>query len=352
MSAFAGIGDETAAASGRWVLAGVAAELAARLRASPTFIRVLILIAAYLQFWPTFGIYCVAALVLPHDGRRLPDWSNLVGLLRALALMGVAVIGLATLSLDDSVFNQSPPVWIAFGGVELLLWLVVLDSRRPAQAVPAHEDRRVVLSAAPPVAAALALAAVMELFPQAPVGRLLDLVLIVLGLLGWVQGQRLNTRVYTAACLPLGLVALLLAGGGARLAGGVGKLIATPTSVRAGHDYTRAVGLVRLDLGRLRPGSGQRTSHWSANAGIGTVQIVVPADALTTVHVAIGSGNLSWAQLRFGHAQAFMLTRTIQITPSQASGGAALRARQRLTVDATVGRGCVEIESVSSQAVC
>ena len=352
MSALTATGEETAAASARWVLGGVAAELAARLRASPTFIRVLILIAAYLQFWPTFAIYCGAALVLPHDGRRLPDWSNLVGLLRALALMGVAVVGLGTLSLDDSVFSQSPQVWVAFGGVELLLWLVVLDSRRPAQTVRAQDDRRVVLSAAPPVAVALTLAAVMELLPQAPVGRLLELMLVVLGLFGWAQAQRVSARVYTAACLPLGLVALLLAGGGAKLVGGFGNLTVTPTSSRAGHDYTRAVGFVRLDLGRLQPASGRWASHWSANAGIGTVQIVVPADAFTTVHVAIGSGNLSWAQLRFGHIQAFMLRRTVEITPSQASGGEVLRARQRLTVTATVGRGCVEIESVSSEAFC
>lgn len=320
MTALTAAGEQSPATRSDWVVAGVASELAARLHANPTFIRLLIAIAAVIQLWPVCALYGAAALVLPHEGGRRPGWSNLTGVLSLLSLVGVAAIGLGQVGLHSGFFNQPPPLWIAEGGAELLLWLAVLDARRPAHGAQARDDRRLALSAVLPLTAALALAAVAELAPHAPIAVLLDVALIGLGGVSLVGGSRLNRRAFMGACLPLGLLALACAGSGTELNGGFGNLTASPTTARAAHGYTRTAGLVRLDLSGLRPLPGGASSRWSASVGAGTVQIDVPSDALSTVHVKIGSGSLNWAYLRFGNEHGFMVSRTVRITPRQASG--------------------------------
>jgi phage shock protein PspC (stress-responsive transcriptional regulator) len=337
---------------GHWVLAGVAAELAGRLRASAAFIRLLLFIAGYVHIWLVLGIYSALAVVLPRDGRRYPGWVNLAALLRVFALLGVVEIPFR-FDFSNGVFNQSPAVWIPVAGTSLLAWLVILNSRRPVNLVPDSADRRSVLSAAIPLTAAAGLTGIAAVAPQAPVGRLLDLVLIGLGLVASLTGRRLNIGWFSAACLPLGLLALLLAGSGARLAGGLGDLTVTPAAAGHARSYSRAVGDVRLDLSGLRPPDGSSTA-WAVNVGIGRLELDVPSDALTTVKVSIGSGTLNGVPMdrRGGPPSRVLLRRSIVITPQQASAGTFFHSRFRLTIDATVGQGCVVINSASEHGSC
>lgn len=345
--------DRSRATRERWLVGGVATELALRLQASCGFIRVLFAIAGYLDFWAVLGIYGVLALLLPHGGRRRPDWSNLVGLLRIGTLLGVAEFSFRWVSFNNGVFDQPPAVWIPVAGTALLAWLVVLNSRRPATGVPAMADRRIVLSALVPLSMAATVAAIVILAPGIRADRLLELMLVALGLFGVLRAGRLNRGALAAACLPIGLLTVLLAGSGAPLTGGVGDLTVAPQAALSNHVYRRAVGGVRLDLYKLHPAVGARVLPWVVSVGIGRIEIDLPSDALTTVHVSIGSGTLNWGYLRLGADQdRFMLRRTIVVTPRQASGGEPFRPKFHLTINATVGQGCVALASVSSQGSC
>lgn len=349
-----GRGTPSPEAGERWLIGGVTTELASRLQASRGFIRLLFVLAGYFQFWLVVAVYCALALALPHRTRRRPDWANLVALLRVVALLVVGELSFRWVSFSSNgVFSESPSVWIPVAGTALAAWVVVLSSGRPARGVPTGADRQIVLSVLAPIAVAAGVAAVALLFPGARAERVLDLALVALGLLGGI-GNRLNRRAFLAACLPCGLLAVLLAGSGASLSGGVGGLVVVPRRVSSSaHSYRRAVGDVRLDLADLHPVQGARPAAWSVNVGIGRVELYLPSDALTTVHVSIGSGTLNWGYLPLGGYQdRFMLRRTIVVTPRQASGGTALKPRFRLTVNATVGEGCVALESASSQGSC
>jgi hypothetical protein len=62
------------------------------------------------------GIYAGAALVIPHQGRRLPGWINALGALRVAILIGALAL-VPVFSLDSQgIFGQGPGVWIPVGG--------------------------------------------------------------------------------------------------------------------------------------------------------------------------------------------------------------------------------------------
>ncbi len=347
-------GGQRQAEAESWLVGGVAAELATRLHAHSGFIRLLFVVAGYVNLWPAVVIYCLLALLLAHDGRRLPGWSNLVGLLRTGGFLLLGMAGGQWLQLNGGVFNEAPAVWIPVAGTVALTLAVALRGRRAAYGVAAAEDRRVVLCALAPVAVMLGLAAVVVLAPTVRADRLLELALIALGLGGAVANRRLNTRAFILGCLPLGMLAVVITAGGASLSGGVGDITVGPAGAGAHHLYRRAVGDIRLNLFGLHAVPPGGVSRWSASVGVGRIELDLPSDALTTVTVSIGAGSLAGGYGLSPSAPytGFMLRRTLVITPRQASGGVITRPSFRLEVSATVGKGCVVIESASSESQC
>jgi hypothetical protein len=318
----------------RWVLGGAASEIADRLGARVGFVRLVLVLASWAQFWPVLGVYAAATLLVPHGRRTRPDWCNLMGLARIAMLLGVAFgIGVGDFG-QGGLFSQGPQAWIPAGAVIVAAWLVLLAGRR-RDAVPAA-DRRSVLSALPGLGLAAAVTAVAALAPGARAELVLDGGQIAAGVLVAIAGPRIDTGAAAVPLVALGLLAVLLGFSGAGLEGGIGDLAVTVHRPGAGvATYRRAIGTIELDLSHVPVGSPAPVRARVA-LGIGRVTITVPQDAVGSVTVRVGSGQIDAEQFRNGVG----LARTIRLPVYGGWHGA---RGPRIELAASVGRGTVTI---------
>jgi len=152
-----------------WLISGVAAELARRLRVSVGFVRVVLMIAAYAWLCQVMAVYAVAALLLPHGKSRRPGWRNLVGLSR----VGIVVVGIELLSgpaslsfLSTGVFGQGPAVWIPFGGGMLAGMVALFTSGYAVTAYDEDRCRRIMIGWIPALLLAATIAVGMLVAPS------------------------------------------------------------------------------------------------------------------------------------------------------------------------------------------
>ena len=336
-----------------WIVAGVAAAIAPRLRLTPGTVRAVFVVLGIVAFWPVLAVYGACALVVPHVGRRRPGVTNLVGFVRLSVV--AALIGLTPqLSLDQyGIFGAGEAVWIPVGGAVLAGAVALLAMRRPVSPGATAGDRRWMLSALPACLLAAVAVAGTILAPGVRFELVLALGLVAIGALVAVAGSRLDLPAALVSSAVVGLGALVLIGSGARLQGGVGDLTAAPRSVaQLAPAYRRAIGDLTLDLRGLRLGPGV-AAHVSASVGFGNLRLELPGDATGTVAVSIGAGNLNGDVLGPG-ATGFMVRRTVRITPPgppRRAGG--LRAGGlRVDISARVGDGCVLILTPDGSASC
>lgn len=328
------------AAEQPWVVAGAAAAIAGRLRIRAGWVRTFLVLVSFAKFWPVLGLYALAALVVPHAGRRLPGAANLVGLLR-LATVAAAVALTPAVSLDPSgVFGQGPDAWVPVGGALLAGIAVFAASGRTASAALAGEDRRIAASALPAVGLATVVAIVL-LWPPVRAEIVLSVGLVAVGAGVAALGDRLRA---TTAVVPLALLAflaVLLVGANAPLQGGIGDLSVAPRGSPATLTYRRAVGDLTVNLKGLRRGDPS-VVHVVASVGIGRLRILVPDAASGTVDIRVGGGTEvdSYAGLPRG---GFLVHRTAALR-SLGGGRPQNPGRTvRLFITAGVGRGCVEV---------
>ncbi len=338
-------------AAEQWVIGGAAAEIATRLRASSGFIRLLFFCASFLQGTAVLAVYAALTLLLPHDGRRLPGWSNLVGGLRFAVVFGVLLLATPIVG-DGGVLSEGPDVWVPVGGAVLIALVAVLQSRRPMPGCSAGDDRRLVLSALIVPASAACVVALAGLAPALRSERLLELGLVATGCAVALLGRRLDLAgVGTTAAL-LTYFVILLAVSGAPLQGGLGDTYAAPsTTSQLRPAYRRALGNVTLDLTRLRA-SGARMQRIAASVGIGKLQIVLPDNASGAIRVTIGAGNLNLLGAASPQA-GFAVHRTVHFRPQLQQYPHPRRvAPLRLAITARMGEGCVIISDPDEQASC
>ena len=335
-----------------WLVGGVAAELSDRLAASVGFIRTLLVVAMVLQPELLYA-YALAALLVPHADRRVPSWSNLIGLGR-FALFYLLIINLfgAGGSLTNNggtVFGQGPAVWVPFAGATLFGFVALLESGRPGALRDAQRDRTVGLAMVAVLAGLGLVALGVVLVPsvqwQSAVGAL-----AVLGGVGLVAGGR-RTRGLLVPVVLLSVLAVLMASAGVRLQGGIGNEASVPLSASELHPaYRRAVGDLRLDLSALPPHASLLTVH--ASVGIGSLQIILPTGAQATVMVRIGRGAIEtgFCSSRFSPQPfgiphyAFDRAATVSSSAQRpACGGALPHPLLRLRILASVGIGTVRI---------
>jgi phage shock protein PspC (stress-responsive transcriptional regulator) len=329
------------AAEQPWVVAGAAAAIAGRLRIRAGWVRTFLVLVSFAKFWPVLGLYALAALVVPHAGRRLPGGANLVGLLR-LATVAAAVALTPVVSLDPSgILGQGPDAWVPVGGALLAGIAVFAASGRTASAAPAGEDRRIAASALPGVGLAAVVAIVVLLWPSVRADIVLSLGLVAAGAGVAALGDRLRA---TTAVVPLALLAFLavvLVGSNTPLRGGVGDLSVAPRGSPAALTYRRAIGNLTVNLRGLRRG-GPSVVKVVASVGIGRLRILVPDAATGTVDIRIGGGTEvdSYAGLPRG---GFLLHRTAALR--SLGGGRPQNPDRtvRLFITASVGRGCLEV---------
>jgi phage shock protein PspC (stress-responsive transcriptional regulator) len=318
----------------RWVVGGVAAELATRLRASSSFIRVLLFVAMWLQPAGILVAYGAAALLLPRGGARVPQWSGLVACTRfGAVLVLIALPAAGGLTLDE-FFSSGPATWIPLGGVTAAA-LIALFAWRPAiDEVDESRCRVLVLSALPAVAVAAIVVAGMVLAP----GVRWDPVLAALVLA--LAAALAVFRAAPAALVPaaaLGVTALILAGAGARLEGGIGDLGVAPRQDGV-VVAERAVGDVRVDLTAL-PKSA--TDVWvTARTGVGEVRVVLPPRAVGSADVRVGRGRISPGRLE-GEVDARRQLTGVSTVPR--------RAPLRVRIVAESGFGDVRISRVGAR---
>ena len=323
-----------AAAPVRWVVGGVAAELAVRLRASVGLIRALMLLALFLQP-ATWVAYAVAALLLPRGGRRLPSWSGLLALGR-LGLLAVLPQALSAggLSLDEL---GGPGRWIPLAGLVAAGGLVLLASA-PASDVDEADCRIQVLGAAAVAAVAAGLLAGMALLPGVRWERAAGVaVAAVGGILAVTAGRHPVARAAVAPAALLAIATLLIVTSGARLQGGVGDQRLVPGRL-AGDTLVvrRAAGDVVLDLRRVATPSGTLTVR--ATVGTGSLRILVPRHAHAEVSLHAGRGRVSAGG---GEARGFDVALIAAGDPPDT---VRRRDRIRVRVIASVGLGELRVE--------
>jgi phage shock protein PspC (stress-responsive transcriptional regulator) len=335
-----------------WVISGVAAEVANRLRASVVFVRVVLGILAYVLFWPVIVAYAVAALVVPHSKSRRPGWHNLVGLARLGLVLIAARLVLPGLSFENTgLFGEGPAVWIAFCGALLAGFVALITSGRSVAGYDEIRCRRMVIASIPAAVLALAVGVGIFIAPEIRWELVLEVGVFALGAALAVAALRGARNHEIAPAAVLALLALLLAFSSARLQGGVGDTRARPatlTSVR--HAYGRAIGNVTLDLSALR-GSVGRVTSVDASIGIGDLTVYLPDNAVGTVDVRVGTGSL--AAVSFGSGgdhSGFDLHRVVPVRPSPGNGPIPVRSRLHVRLTAEVGRGCVTILQVPGES--
>lgn len=315
-------------------VAGVAGGIADRLNASVSFVRFLLVLASVVAPW-VIWVYAAAALLIPAEGHKRPDWDNLIGVGRVAVLFGVPVPEIPGGALDISQpIGGSLGWWIASLGLTGAgaTALMSADYRRGRPRSLA-EARSTVLATLPVAGCAALLAGGVLVAAELRWERLVPVVVLVGGVALAIAPRR---RDFVApAIVALGVCVLIVAAE-SRLEGGVGHLRLTPT-VAAGNEIVarRAVGSVTVDLRRL-PRSLEPIT-FTASVGMGRLRVIVPRGARVEIHARVGRGHIDPALLRDRpELQGFdqRLVRT--------HGGKAGALRVRLVAD--VGLGTIEID--------
>ena len=261
-----------------WVVAGVAAELAVRLRASVGFIRVMLLVVGWAWFWPVLGVYASVALLLPRAGDRRLGWRNAVAVARIGAWLAVLSPLFGELSLDGSgLFGQGPSVWVPVGGAFLVGLAVLVMSGPSCPELDDAQARRIVVSLVPAAVLTVAIAVGILVAPGIRWELALDVGVLVLGAALALARWSAPSATPMAAAVLLAVLAIVLAASGARLQGGVGSTSARPrelTSLR--RSYRRAVERVARPARAPRPsrrrGGRQRVGRDRHRGDRGTEQ--------------------------------------------------------------------------------
>ncbi|HUV57739.1 MAG TPA: PspC domain-containing protein [Acidimicrobiales bacterium] len=157
-------------------------------------------------------------------------------------------------------------------------------------------------------------------------------------------GRRLTIRRLFAVVFLTGLSVLILVVGtfvgflastGVPMSGGNGAHVWQPTSINdVRHEYRTQFGATTVDLGAVNfPASGFRIS---ASTAVGSVRVVVPANAVVnvTTHVGIGSSNYV-----VGSREVI----NFSMLPSRGLSTVQLARAPHLSIDAQVGIGRVTI---------
>jgi hypothetical protein len=316
-----------------WIMGGVGAGLAALTRLPVGWIRAgLFFMVLGTKFWLGLGIYAVAALVVPHRGRWLPGWSNVVGLLRVASLGLIAFLS-RTVGFDQwGIFGQGPEVWVPIGGLLLIGWAAVLNAGRVE---PSDADRAVALAAVPALTLAAVLLIVIWLAPGVRADLLLDLGLVVVGgALILMHPPVARSAVGFVPVAALGMLAIVCAFSGAPLAGGIGTTYLAPRAPGSLASARRAIGTVTFDATRWRGVAG-RTEHVNLSVGTGNIRIVVPQDVYATVDARLGHGQLDCGP----GIHSFFVHR--RFVASYSHYPAEYLRPGRLEINARVGDGCV-----------
>ena len=332
-----------------WVLAGVASEIAYRLRAPAGVIRTALVLAAFFEFWPVLAVYATVALLVPHGSRRMPGWSNIVGVLRIAVFVAFAFGLSGNLSLGrDGVFGQGPGVWLPVGGVVVIGWVMLLTAQRDPSSATDAADRRQVLSALPAIALAGIVAACMAIAPEIRSDRILDLGIVAIGLGIVLSGPRINAAAAAMPTVLLGVFAAVLAFSGVSLEGGIGRTYAAPrTPASLSHAYRRAIGTVTLDLTRFR-NTESRPAKVDLSVAIGDVRIMLPGGTTAAIGVWVGRGGVNNVFSLPATSGQFFVHRIVHADPSHVSLGRTQPLRVNIT--AHVGHGCVIISGPGEDA--
>lgn len=335
----------------RWLLGGVAAELAGWFSVPVGFIRVLLILAAAVQ--PHFfDVYVLAALVMPPAGRRWPGWSNLIAAWRigVLTLLLRGMLGEGE-GLLGGLFDQGPQVWVPVGGVCLVGLAALLATGRAAVERDSVNDRRAVLATLPLVALVAVIALGVVFLPGLYWERVLAGLVVASGIALAVGGRHLAVLIVPVAVLAG--ATLLMAAAGVQLRGGIGDGSFAPANAAAvPKAYRRAIGDLKLNLMALYAGS--RPITVVASVGIGELAITIPnyyKQENVTVVERVGRGTLGGVlNIRarrglaanhifpsgIGSRSGYDLTRTVRTDRSP-------RHSPRVTVIATVGIGTLRL---------
>jgi phage shock protein PspC (stress-responsive transcriptional regulator) len=313
------------AAGRRWVVSGVAAELARRLRAEVGLIRVLLILAAWAEP-AVLAVYALAALAIPRGDRRLPSWSGVVAAAR-FGLFYLAIYSSGPYLAANESFELGPAIWLVHGGIAVAALLLLLASRPDADPIDEATCRRQVLLALPVIGLAAAVVAGMALFPQvrwelvAPIAAATAGVLAVLG------------RASVPFAATFAAVVVFFAGAGVRLDGGIGDRHLLPGR---GGDLVvrRAAGNVVVDLHRVR--RGPVTLH--ATVGLGRLEVVLPPQADVSTRLHVGRGRID--------ARASGRGVDVELSPS-GPGTATPNVKVRIVAD--VGVGSIGVHRVDGQ---
>ena len=283
-----------AAAPVRWIAGGLAAELAVRLRASVELIRLLLVVAFFLQP-ATWTAYAIAAVLIPRGGRRLPSWSGLVatGRVGLLVLLPQA-LSAGGLSVDEP---GGPGNWIPLGALAAAGALVLLASA-PSSDVDEARCRTQALGMVTVAGLAAALLGGMALAPGVRWDHVAAAAVAALGaILALTAGRSAVARAAVVPAAVLAVATLLTVASGARLQGGVGDQWLVPGRLTGDTLVVRrAAGDVVLDLRRVWTPSGALTVR--ATVGAGDLRIILPRHAHAEASLHTGRGTVSAADDR------------------------------------------------------
>lgn len=317
----------------RWLLAGVAAELAMRFNASAGFIRVLLVAGAMAQPGSVTAAYLAISLLLPRNGARRPAWSGVVGVGRFLLLLALFwAVGAGEATSWDVVFASGPALWVPLGGAVLAGILCLLASGPWADAVDEGRCRSQVLGALPALAIAGIALAGMELAPDWRWERIVAGAAAVLGLLVIARSRHPAFRAGLVPAAVLAGAVLISASSGARLQGGTGDVELRPLTGSVPIVVRRAHGDVTLDLSALQTTGGVVPVR--ASVGYGTLTVFVPPDAHVSADLSVGRGWLGTPRYDPDvEGEGFAVRRTLDLSPTRG------RPRIRLRIVGDVGIG-------------
>jgi phage shock protein PspC (stress-responsive transcriptional regulator) len=282
------------------VVAGVAGGLGRYFDLPPIFFRVAFVVLA-LAGGAGILLYAAAALVVPDEGKR--DSVAVEALRehrdRPWLLVGVALVGLATLSLISQA-----RFWPNGGFAWTLLVLgaaaIVWSQRHEASAPPAVEGgpppaRRPSLGL-PTLGILVAAGGLLALLGVLGVDVPWDIALavgaIAVGLVvAFGAIFRLRTGGLFLVGLVLALLAIVVSTADIRLHGTVGERVVQANSVTdLRRNYDVAVGELRLDLRDVELPAGE--TRIDADVGIGELTISVPDDVNVVVDASTGAGHI------------------------------------------------------------
>jgi phage shock protein PspC (stress-responsive transcriptional regulator) len=271
-------------------VAGVAGGLADWLNAPVAFVRfVIVLLSLYSSVPAT--VYAVVALVLPARGHNRPSWDNLIGVGRLGLILLIPTLTYGGDIDIDSLFNESPSLWIPLCALELagLAVLLSADYIRGRPRTDA-EARLAVLAAAPLFCFGVALAACVVLFPDIRWERFVPLGVVMAGaalLAGTLRG---SGRPFVAPAVVAVVLGAGLTAAGTRLEGGVGDTTVSAAAAADGQIVVRrAMGDVTVDVRGI---DASRPVKVVASIGNGKLRVGVPNNSRLGVDLHVGQGRV------------------------------------------------------------